>query len=71
MYEQVGVTMNIDIKDVSTVGDVFFAQEQGESMLGLVSPRQDPAIITTQMWIADGPLNPGHQTTPEVEDLTA
>ncbi len=66
---EIGVTVNIVQTPAQGVADLFFVQEEGVSMLGVWSGRQDPSMTTQLRWTAEGFSNPGGHSTPEVEAL--
>lgn len=69
MFADVGIEMTIREIDVSASADIFFVQRDGQAMLGLVSGRQDPAILATDFWTSTSPLNTGGTAPAEVEAL--
>ncbi|MFV0306315.1 MAG: ABC transporter substrate-binding protein [Desertimonas sp.] len=67
----VGIDMTINRVPVQNAADIFLVQQQGSSMLGAWSGRQDPSMTTTLRWTSTGFANPGRYALAEMEDLNA
>jgi peptide/nickel transport system substrate-binding protein len=70
-WAELGVTVDIQPADPTSLGELMFAQEQADTMLAGWGGRPDPAMTFIQRAGPDAFANPGGVTTPEMVDLIA
>jgi peptide/nickel transport system substrate-binding protein len=68
-WAELGVTVNIQPTDPTSLGQVMFADKQGDTMLAGWGGRPDPAITMNQRAGATSFANPGGVTTPKMTEL--
>jgi peptide/nickel transport system substrate-binding protein len=67
MLGEVGITAQPTAVEVAQTADVYYAQEQGDSLLAQWGGRPDPQMTLELQFTANGFGNPGDHTTPEFE----
>jgi peptide/nickel transport system substrate-binding protein len=69
MLAEVGITVNLRTIEAAQTADIFYAQQDGESLLAQWGGRPDPQVTMNLQFSEDGFSNPGRQTTPEFTEL--
>lgn len=68
---EVGIEMSIRQVPSTDIVDIFYIQGIGDVSNAQGVPQADPSQTARAAWTADGSLNPGGATTPEIEELVA
>ena len=64
---EVGITVQPTPVEVAQTADVYYAQEEGDSLIAQWGGRPDPQMTLELQFTANGFGNPGDHTTPEFE----